>query len=181
MKGHFAHREVLLSGVADNTSSVWNGPALRGQRDENLKQSPKSNYYWPLEQRGYWRSGCKVSHCLLWSPGLVYRSPGWPPVAWQPALSDGPASCWRGRFPPATAVGRWTSGGDTRTGMHRRSLERRSQTFCPVWMPGRSLRKQNDEIRDMQKYWKATKIAKLLQKQSSSWSKKGLKSVWHRE
>lgn len=112
---------------------------------------PKSNYYWPLEQRGCWRSGCKVSHWLLWSPGLVYQSPGWPPVAWQPALPDGPASCWRGRFPPVTADGRWTSGGDTRTGKRRRSLERRSQTFCPVWMPGRSLRKQNGEIRDMQR------------------------------
>lgn len=109
--------------------------APSGQRDE----SPKSNYYWPLEQRGYKRSGCTVSHWLLWSPGLVYQSPGWPPVAWQPGLSDGPASCWRGRFPPAMAVCRCMSGGDTRTGKRRRSLERRWQTFCPVWMPGRSL------------------------------------------
>lgn len=119
-----------------------------GRRRKSKTNCSKSNRYWPLEQRDYWRSGCTVSHWLLWSPGLVYQSPGWPPVVWQPALPDGPASCWRGRFPPATAAGRWMCGGDTHTVKRRRSSERRSQTFCPVWMPGRSLWKQ---IRDTQR------------------------------
>ena len=127
-----------------------NERTLKGEWDENLK-SPKSNYYWPLEQRGYCRSGCTVSRWLLWSPGLVYPSPGWPPVAWQPVLPDDPASCWRGRSPPASAVGRWTLGGDTRTVRRRRSLERRWQTFCPVWTPGRSLWRESGEIRDVQR------------------------------
>lgn len=121
-----------------------NDRSLRGWTSKT--KSPKSNYYWPLEQRGYWRSGCTVSHWSPWSPELAYPSPGWPPVAWQPALPGGPASCWRGRFPPATAVGRWRSGGGTRTGRRRRSSERRSQTFYPAWTPGRNLWNNNNNI-----------------------------------